>query len=80
MFATVMRPPGCSAMRVGPSPDVFGLTDATSNFCSPIRNTSTCARRRGAFTTPTATGPAIAPTAAIPSTNRLATPSASVPR
>ena len=36
-------------MRLGPSADLFGLTEATSNFCSPIRNTSTWARRRGAF-------------------------------
>ena len=73
MFSTVMRPPGCNAIRLGPSADLFGLTEATSNFCSPMRKTSTWARRRGAFKTPTAIGPAIAPTAAIPSTNRLAT-------
>ena len=30
-FTRLKRPPGCGIISTRPSPDVFGLTDATSN-------------------------------------------------
>ncbi len=34
-FTRLRRPPGCGIINTRPSPDVFGLTDVTSNAGLP---------------------------------------------
>ena len=65
MFVAVNRPPGSPNIPTRPSPDLFGLIDATSNEGSAVVDADAWARRRGAFSAPTPTGTAMTTAPAV---------------
>src|SRR6266571_4026908 len=52
----VKRPPGCVPIEIGPSPDLFGLTDATSNLGPSALTCGGWARGCGGFVAPRTMG------------------------
>src|SRR5262249_26942001 len=56
-FVAVNRPPGCIPIIMRPSPDLFGLTDATSNEGAAVAFGCVCCP--GALKAPTVTGAAM---------------------
>ena len=65
MFVAVNRPPGCIAIMTRPSPDLFGLIDATSKAGPDAGVCGDWARRRQSLSMPNAAGAATATIAAV---------------
>src|SRR5437667_184040 len=63
MFVAVNRPPGCIAIMTRPSPDLFGLIDATSKAGPVAGVCGDWACRRHSLNTPNAAGATAAITA-----------------